>query len=243
MKLQIKMLNFVYIQGASINKWCIARFIWNTKVSNTYFSDESPCFSTLLKSAKELALLKLELQINRANVHKNILLYCKSLIIGILAIHLNFSWKIPIIQVNKCSVMNLKNSIISGFFSAFHAMAVALGHYCKVHANWEDLNQGFSCIFHLSQLWKKFGLDQVKVNWKLGPWLVNQASQPIICLEPDHVNLFWKHNSIGNQEERDLWLVDLSSQPIREAWFQIDLGMFPIRLCFQNKCKITCSGL
>lgn len=70
MKLQIKMLNFVYIQGASINKWCIARFIWNTKVSNTYFSDESPYFSTLLKSAKELALLKLELQINQANVHK-----------------------------------------------------------------------------------------------------------------------------------------------------------------------------
>ena len=110
-------------------------------------------------------------------------------------------------------------------------MAVALGHYCKVHANWEDLNQGFSCIFHLSQLWKKFGLDQVKVNWKLGPWLVNLAGQPIICLEPDHVNLFWKHKSIGNQEERDLWLVDLSSQPIKEeAWFQIDLGMFPIHL-------------
>ena len=172
MKLQIKMLNFVYIQGASINKWCIARFIWNTKVTNTYFSDESPYFSILLKPAKELALLKLELQINRANVHKNILLYCKSLIIGILAIHLNFSWKISIIQVNKCSVMNLKNSIISGFFfcSSCNGSGIRalLQGSCKLRGFESRFLLYFSLVSVVKKVWTGSSESQLETRSMIG---------------------------------------------------------------------------
>ena len=40
---------------------------------------------------------------------------------------------------------------------------------------------------------------------------------------PDHVQVFWKHKSIGNQASD--WLTRYVNQS--EAWFQIDL-------CFQN---------
>ena len=70
----------------------------------------------------------------------------------------------------------------------------------------------YSCVFYV----QKCLLHAI--------WQISQLTfQKKRLLGPDHVQVFWKHKSIGNQAYD--WLTKRVNQ--LEAWF-------PINLCFQN---------
>ena len=74
-------------------------------------------------------------------------------------------------------------------------------------------------------LFTLFFSNSRKIQWSVTNFTIHYG--------PDHVQVFWKHKSIGNQASDSLTYQS-------EAWFPIDLCIQNTYLCFQNTC--TWSG-
>ena len=67
--------------------------------------------------------------------------------------------------------------------------------------------------------------DLINFQMKMNILMLKINSATFLLYGQDHVQVFWKHKSIGNQASD--WLTHQVNQS--EAWFPIDL-------CFQNTC-------